>query len=290
MDRSLSAAAANPAIRAVASPSSPAPPKTPRMRIVLLAVDDEFAGEMQRFLYETHPDWIVGSVISSCAIYKRSKLGGMLYVMRTSGLVFLAEMIRMKLVRGFLDRTRRCFPSQLARTHGVETFVSANINSEPSLAKLRSWNPDLIISTNFSHYIGRTARETIARHGCWNLHKSYLPQYRGMAPSFHALLEGAGHVGATLHVVSKGFDEGALLAQVKVPVLEEDTVYSLNQNTSEAGGRMLAQFLGSCDLKSVKTTPQPAGAWRNYTYPTRAEIKAFRKKGLKFYAPGRNGN
>ncbi len=42
------------------------------MRIVLLAVDDEFAGEMQRFLYETHPDWIVGVVISSCIVHKQS--------------------------------------------------------------------------------------------------------------------------------------------------------------------------------------------------------------------------
>ncbi len=59
------------------------------MRIVLLAVDDEFAGEMQRFLYEKHPDWIVGSVISSCAIYKHTKLSGMAFVLRKSGLVFL---------------------------------------------------------------------------------------------------------------------------------------------------------------------------------------------------------
>ena len=31
-----------------------------RMKIVLLAVDDEFAGEMQRFLHDALPDWIVG--------------------------------------------------------------------------------------------------------------------------------------------------------------------------------------------------------------------------------------
>jgi folate-dependent phosphoribosylglycinamide formyltransferase PurN len=282
--------AAHPASAPANGQGPSAEPGKASMRIVLLAVDDEFAGEMQRFLYETHPGWIVGSVISSCAIYRRSKLGGMWFVLRTSGWVFLAEMIRMKLVRGFLDRHQRCFPSQLARAHQVETFVTANINSETSLAKLRSWRPDLIISTNFSHYIGRTARESIARHGCWNLHKSYLPHYRGMAPSFHALLEGAKQVGATLHVVSKGFDEGGLLAQVKVPVRETDTVYSLNRNTSEAGGKMLAQFLASCDLTSIQAAPQPVGNWRNYTYPTRAEVSSFRRKGLKFYAHERNGN
>lgn len=255
------------------------------MRIVLLAVDDEFAGEMQRFLYEKHPEWIVGSVISSCAIYKHTKFSGMAFVLRKSGLVFLAEMIRMKLVRAFVDRKRRSFPSKLAEAHGVERFVCANINDAASVQKLRDWKPDLIISTNFSHYIGKTVRESVATQGCWNLHKSYLPYYRGMAPSFHALLEGAKKVGATLHIVSKQFDDGDLLDRVEVPVTERDSVYSLNRRTSEAGGRMLATFLEKFDPKTTKAVPQPAGNWNYYTYPSKDEVSRFRAKGLKFFRP-----
>jgi folate-dependent phosphoribosylglycinamide formyltransferase PurN len=256
-----------------------------RMRIVLLALDDEVAGEMQRFLYENRPDWIIGSVISSCMIYRYSRLGAILLVLRKSGPVFLAEMIRVKMLRHFLARRRRLLPSQIAQSHGVEQFVTANINSPESVVKLRSWNPDLIISTNFSHYIGKTVRDFIAPYGCWNVHKSLLPQYRGMAPSFHALLEGATEVGATLHVVSKGFDTGDLLAQVKVPVTKADSVYSLNRNTSQAGGKLLASFLENYDPGSTTATPQPDGPWKNYTYPTPAEVRSFRKQGLHFYRP-----
>ena len=253
------------------------------MRIVLMAVDDEFAGEMQRGLYYTRPDCIVGSVISSCPIYKHSKMGGAVFVLRKSGFLFLTTMIHVKIVRYFLDKQHRLLPSQLARSRGVEQFVSANINDEQSIAKLRSWNPDLIISTNFSHYVGKTVRESIARYGCWNLHKSLLPQYRGMAPSFHALLEGAPTVGATLHVMDKGFDTGNLLAQVEVPVTNADSVYSLNRRTSQAGAKLLASFLDHYDPESTKASLQPEGAWKNYTYPTRSEIRAFRRKGLHFY-------
>jgi len=253
------------------------------MRIVLLAVDDEFAGEIQRPLYETHPDWIVGSVISSRMIYKQSTLETFFFTLRKCGLTFLLGMIHIKMLRWFLDKKKRFLPSQLARNHGIERFVSADINDQRSMAKLRSWNPDLIISTNFSHYIGKTVRESIARYGCWNVHKSLLPQYRGMAPSFHALLNGATKVGATLHVVTKGFDTGDLLAQVEVPVTEEDSVYSLNRKTSASGGKLLASFLENYDPRSTKPTPQPAGEWKNYTYPTRAEVRAFRRKGLHFY-------
>jgi folate-dependent phosphoribosylglycinamide formyltransferase PurN len=258
------------------------------MRIVLLAVDDEFAGEMQQLLYESHSDWIVGSVISSCMIYKYSKLGGVLLVLRKSGIIFLAEMIHMKLLRSFCgNKRKRVLPSELAQSHGVEQFVSSNINDHQSIAKVRSWNPDLIISTNFSHYMGKTVRGSISKYGCWNLHKSCLPQYRGMAPSFHALLEGATKVGATLHIVTKEFDRGDILAQVEVPVTKTDTVYSLNRKTSQAGGKLLTAFLETYAPESTKATPQPKGDWKNYTYPTPAEVKAFRRRGLRFEYPVR---
>jgi folate-dependent phosphoribosylglycinamide formyltransferase PurN len=253
------------------------------MKIVLLAVDDEFAGEMQRVLYEAHPDWIVGSVISSCTIYKHTELSGLFFVLRKSGFAFLAEMIRMKLVRPFLEEGRS-FPSRLAQQHKVEQFVTENINDAKSIAKLRSWDPDLIISTNFSHYIGRTVRESVARYGCWNLHKSLLPQYRGIAPSFHALLEGAKTVGATLHQVSKSFDDGDVLAQMEVQVLPTDSIYCLNRKTSEAGGRLLCSFLER-DPLSARGTPQPEGDWKYYSYPTQADVRAFRNKGLRFVNP-----
>src|SRR5438067_1682258 len=77
------------------------------MRIVLLSVDDEFAGEMQRFLYARHPEWIVGSVISTRMIYKYSKLGALLFVLRKSGLVFLASMAYIKTLSHFLPKKQR---------------------------------------------------------------------------------------------------------------------------------------------------------------------------------------
>jgi methionyl-tRNA formyltransferase len=255
------------------------------MRIVFLAVDDEFAGEMQRFVYAKHPEWVIGSVISSQLIYKHSALGALLFLLRKSSAIYLAEMIRLKAIRFFLNKSSRFLPSRLAAAHGVEQMITADINDEQSQAKLRSWKPDLIISTNFSHYIGKAVRESIARYGCWNLHKSLLPRYRGMAPVFHALLEGAAEVGATLHVVARGFDTGDVLAQASVPVAKQDTVYSLNRQTSVAGGKLLAFVLEHFDPVRTKATPQPNGNWKTYGYPTRAELKAFRSKNLHFYKP-----
>jgi folate-dependent phosphoribosylglycinamide formyltransferase PurN len=251
------------------------------MRIVFLAVDDEFAGNMQRYIYEQHPKWVVGSVIATSPIYKKSKFGAMVFVLQRSGFLYAAEMFRMKIIRKLIRKGKKLTPVQLAHKHKVEIFYSTNINDDASVARLKSWAPDLLISTNFNHYIGNRACR-ISRVGTWNLHKSYLPYYRGMAPSFYALLNGEKEVGVTLHQVTKSFDTGDIIKQARVPVAPEETVYGLNQKTSEFGGHMMAQFLESCDLENIIVTPQPPGDWPNYSYPTRADIKTFRKKGCRF--------
>lgn len=251
------------------------------MKVVLLAVDDEFAGLMQQHLYRCHPEWIVGSVISTSVMHQKSSWEAALYVMRHSGVVYLARMAHMKIVRKLLNNGDTPLPSAFARRHNVEEYRTENINGTECLSKLRSWAPDLMISTNFSQYVGRQARE-IPSVGAWNLHKSYLPYYRGMAPSFHALLEEAPFAGATLHVMSKGFDTGDILTQVKVPIDRGDTVYELNKRTADAGGRLLVEFLQDLDPGRITAVPQPPGDWRSYTYPTRADLRAFRSKGHRF--------
>ena len=251
------------------------------MKIVFLAVNDEFAGRMQRCVYENHPAWVVGSVISTCPIYKRTKIGGLLFLLKRSGFTYIAEMIKMKIVGKAFRGETIVTPVKLARAHQAEIYYSSNINDEQSIARLEDWSPDLIISTNFSHYIGERARRS-SRFGTWNLHKSLLPHYRGMAPCFYALLNGEEKVGATLHKVAKGFDTGDIICQVELPISDGDSVLSLNQRTSDLGGRMLAQYLEGVDLSDITATPQPPGDWLNYSYPSREDIKAFRKKGCRF--------
>lgn len=251
------------------------------MRIVFLAADDEFAGRMQSYVYTKHAEWVIGSVISTCPIYKRTKIGGLLFLLKTSGFMYLGEMIKMKIAGKLFSYEEIETPQKLARTHKVEIFYSNNINDSQSLAQLAVWAPDLIISTNFSHYIADRARRA-ARVGTWNLHKSLLPHYRGMAPSFYALLHGEKKVGVTLHKVAKGFDTGDILCQIEFAICDDDSVKSLNRKASDLGGKMIAEYLEKVDLSDVRGIPQPQGTWPNYSYPTRLDMKVFRKMGCRF--------
>ena len=251
------------------------------MRIVFLAVDDEFAGLMQKGVYEQHPDWVVGCVISSSFLYRKSNLSAALFLIKHSGFRYLGQMFKMKMIRQLVNGAEATSATMLAKKHDVEIYRTADINDAEGLAKLRAWRPDLIISTNFSQYVGKEAR-SIPTVGAWNVHKSYLPYYRGMAPNFYALMEGAESVGATLHVLAKGFDTGDILDQVKTPIPPGASVYDLNKATASDGGRLLLNVLERMQVSPVAGTPQPEGNWRTYTYPTRADVQQFKRKGGRF--------
>jgi len=252
------------------------------VRVLFLSADDEFASVMQLPVYARMPEIPVGCVVSTCKVYKMSDLQAAAFLLKQSGSYFVWQMLKMKIFRRLLVSENINKPSKLATSHGYPLHRTTNVNSSTSLDFLRKQKPDILVSTNFNQYIGRHVRE-IPTLGTWNIHKAFLPQYRGMAPSFHALLEGSESAGVTLHVVEKGFDVGPIIGQQRIPVEENDTVHSLNRKASEAGGALLTQALETV-LKAgrIQTRPQPPGDWQQYTYPSHSEVTRFRRMGLLF--------
>jgi methionyl-tRNA formyltransferase len=251
------------------------------MKIIFLSVDDEYAGAMQSPLFDLHPEWVKGSVISSCRIYKKTTSQAVRFLLAQCGWTYVQSMLWIKMGSQLVPGRRAPTPSRLAKKHGVPIYHSANINDEASLRWLAAQSPDLVISTNFNHYVGGRAR-SIAKIGTWNLHKSYLPHYRGMAPGFYALLNGEPWSGATLHVMDAGFDTGDIIQQVKVPIRDGDTVFALNSRIARAGGKMLAALLDHFDPEHLAPAAQPPGEWPTYSYPSREDLRRFRSKALEF--------
>jgi hypothetical protein len=62
-----------------------------------------------------------------------------------------------------------------------------------------------------------------ARMGALNMHGSLLPRYRGRAPVNWAVLSGERETGATLHYMAEKPDAGDIVAQMRVPILPDDT-------------------------------------------------------------------
>jgi methionyl-tRNA formyltransferase len=94
------------------------------------------------------------------------------------------------------------------------------------------------------------------RLGCFNLHASLLPRWRGAAPIQRAIMAGDAVTGVQVMRMSEGLDEGPVLMgeQVRIDALE--TAGTLHDKLAAVGARMLPVALGAIERGAARETPQ----------------------------------
>lgn len=91
---------------------------------------------------------------------------------------------------------------------------------------LRAYEPDLALCTGFPWLIPAEAIE-VPRLGIVNGHPSLLPRYRGPFPIAWAVRNGETEIGLSYHLMDAAFDTGNLLAQMSIPITDDDTEETL---------------------------------------------------------------
>lgn len=137
-----------------------------------------------------------------------------------------------------------------AERAGVPTFV-AKVGDHTSRAywdraladKVAAFEPDLVVLAGFMKLVGE---KFLARFGgvTVNTHPALSPSFPGMQGPKDALDYGVKVTGATLFVVDAGVDTGAIVAQVVVPVEDDDDVESLHERIKVAERAMLVDSVG----------------------------------------------
>ncbi|MET7400080.1 phosphoribosylglycinamide formyltransferase [Dactylosporangium sp. NPDC005572] len=137
-----------------------------------------------------------------------------------------------------------------AEKHGVPTFVTRvkdfadrDAWDAALTAACRRYDPDLIVSAGFLKLAGpRFLAEFEGRYV--NTHNALLPAFPGIHGPRDALAYGVKLAGATLHFVDSGVDTGVIIAQVAVPVLDDDTEDTLLERIKVAERRQLVDTVG----------------------------------------------
>lgn len=139
---------------------------------------------------------------------------------------------------------------EIARDAGVPTFVE-RVGDYPERSdwdaaltrQVAAFEPDLVVSAGFLKLVG--PRFLASFGGKYiNTHNSLLPAFPGMAAPAEALEYGVKVTGATLFMVDEGVDTGAIIAQVVVPVLDDDDEASLTERIKAAERDQLVQAVG----------------------------------------------
>ncbi|KUJ47301.1 MULTISPECIES: phosphoribosylglycinamide formyltransferase [Micromonospora] len=137
-----------------------------------------------------------------------------------------------------------------ATAAGVPTFVE-RISDHPTreqwdaalTARVAEHRPDLVISAGFLKLVGT---RFLAAFGdrYLNTHNTLLPAFPGIHGPRDALAYGVKVTGATLFFVDAGMDTGPIVAQVAVPVHDDDDVDTLTERIKEAERQQLVEQVG----------------------------------------------
>ncbi|HEY8908394.1 MAG TPA: methionyl-tRNA formyltransferase [Rhodoferax sp.] len=97
----------------------------------------------------------------------------------------------------------------------------------------------------------------VPRHGCFNIHGSLLPRWRGAAPIHRAIEAGDTQTGITIMQMDAGLDTGDMLLTQALPILDTDTTGSLHDKLADLGAMLMVQVLQQLQQGCLKPVPQP---------------------------------
>jgi methionyl-tRNA formyltransferase len=96
--------------------------------------------------------------------------------------------------------------------------------------------------------------------GTFNLHASYLPQYRGAAPINWAIINGETETGVTTFMIRHQIDTGSILFQEKEPIHPEDNAGSLYERLMHKGSKLVLKTVEAIASEDYQLHPQDEGA------------------------------
>jgi methionyl-tRNA formyltransferase len=167
----------------------------------------------------------------------------------------------------------------IARGYGIPVLRPASVNAPDFVAHVRDiLRPDLIVSVAASQ-IFKEPLLAVPPRGCINIHGALLPRDRGLLPSFWTLLNGEREGGVTVHYMSAGIDDGAIIAQRRFPIRADDTVETLIGRSKALGAEVLTEVLARIKRGDVATAPNNAAEGTYYSFPTRNDVQNLKARG-----------
>lgn len=129
-----------------------------------------------------------------------------------------------------------------AQGRGWEVRTPASLKAPEAVEAFAALGVDLAAVVAYGQILVREVLEA-PRLGCWNLHGSLLPRWRGAAPIQRAIMAGDVETGAQVMRMSQGLDEGPVLLTARLPIASDDTAGTLSQRTAQAGAALWPQAL-----------------------------------------------
>jgi methionyl-tRNA formyltransferase len=149
-----------------------------------------------------------------------------------------------------------CPVAAAAEALGIPVFKPEKIRSPEGDGALRGLHPQLVVVCAYGHILPQAILD-LAPLGCFNLHFSLLPRWRGASPVQSAILTGDAVTGVSLQRMVAALDAGPIATEsIPLPIAADDTSDTLGQRLSEVSARLLEACLPALLSGRVTLKPQ----------------------------------
>lgn len=150
--------------------------------------------------------------------------------------------------------------SREARRCGLPVFTPKALRSDDAVAAFRAHGADAAVVVAYGLILPKAILEAVPL-GCFNLHASLLPRWRGAAPINRAIMAGDSESGVMVMKMDEGLDTGPIAMAERVAIGPDMTAGELHDVLARLGADLMARALGALERGALLLTPQPqAGA------------------------------
>lgn len=134
----------------------------------------------------------------------------------------------------------------LALEHNIPVLQPETLKDAALQAQIAAENADALVVAAYGLIIP-TAVLNMPRHGCYNIHASLLPRWRGAAPIQRSLLAGDKETGVTIMEVVPALDAGAMILRGSLPITAQDTAQTLHDGLADIGAKLMLQAMNQLE-------------------------------------------
>lgn len=144
---------------------------------------------------------------------------------------------------------------QEARRLALTVHTPKTLKDEEAQAAFRADDADAAVVVAYGLILPKSVLEA-PRLGCFNIHASLLPRWRGAAPINRAIMAGDAESGVTIMKMNEELDTGAMGMAERVPIGVDMTAGDLHDALSRLGADLMLRTLAAAERGSLTLTPQ----------------------------------
>src|SRR5690348_4585390 len=143
-----------------------------------------------------------------------------------------------------------------ARRLALPVFTPKTLKDDAACAEFETHDADAAVVVAYGLILPKPILDA-PKLGCFNVHASLLPRWRGAAPINRAVMAGDAESGVTIMRMNEGLDTGAMAMAERTAIGADTTAGELHDALSRVGADLMLRALAAAERGSLLLTPQP---------------------------------